>query len=661
MKNYICGKFDFFLSLAEQLKDPSILRKDSTLCCNERVPQKRKSAKRDEDYTPIKFGTKSDSSKKNIFSSENEEDEVVCTPDLSFMDMNADASPLKSIQQDHSYLANLLAQPKHKLKANGAVKKFVMVKKGVLKPLQPKIPQSTLANGIPQLPPLTPIPAIMTDQQKNVIPYQTISYIPLVTKPNNSAALVPDDWFAKIKKEVAATYNKLSNEINYLTNKKSLATTVTELTSIHNSLQELLSTSINSFYSIRKNLKTNFLNDMRTTHTSQSQQKYVFVNKLPNPVAKPKPSPNQVRNPLFKPRIKVKSLAELSSVPAECIVIPDDEQDEVQPLATVGITNITTIDDEGSKEITDLTDSKTENDKTAEATSEKQPEPSASLNPPENDTISFDPSTMRLIKYALLESKIDHLIQSNLPLNHLGISRDAFKKMISVKVLIQNKFRSGTLRTHPKKFFKPMSLKKYNTVVNNTIVKNHIENVDKSKKYDTVVKNTIAKNHNKNVDKSKIGADESNQSSTNKNGPKVTTEHAPIGKESHDSSSVEVLEQTVMSKNNQEHNNENESKKNGKSDEEVGVQNRNDEVSYDEKAVTDDEEANEDDEQIDEVEDDDEEMPETEDVEDILGGSILLKNASALQNNFGDILSKFVMNSDDDNANCEEIPPDAYE
>lgn len=693
------------------------------MCCSEKGVDKRKLTKPDvnkDEPKPKRANLNNNNSKKDCLFLSEEKDEVVCTPDLSSLMHFNSPEGLRNVQQDHSY---------HN--SNGSAENYLVLSNGVTLPFKPRqslatssadsgILESMLTQSQAIVPPLAPLTPDASQGRPKAITLQPLSK-KVVLNPQANRPILPkrDDWFIKVKKEVISAYNKLSNELTTLSKKKLQASSVTDMTAIHNSLQELLSTSINNFYSIRKNLKTNFLWDMQHTQTGSGAKRFVFINKAAsnssqsNPIRlatlkTPVPK-NHVKNPLFKPRLKVKSVAELSSVPTDCIVIPDDPEPEDksknknnEPIEIDDALPSQPIEQEKSEVNNPNPDTQetniTSNSDINPVNSNEDDNAAKANKGPEEESIDlFDPSTVRLIKYAILESKIDQLLQSKINYSHLNITSDKYKKMISVRVMLQSNYARGTLRTHPKKFYKPMALKKYKTVTFEDV---HITH-NRSSTTDAKTIETNKKNGNKK--RKKVSIEEVNEDpniENNENSTLGTKELENITdvskeeaiKEKIDVSNEEMLSESVDETSDQVENSidfENdlptsaiEINPNRKSDDEDKQKDDNDmhpDQSAEEILATDDksktteiendeeppenqnskETENEDviqrdtDEQTDprivsssnideHLEDvNDEDISQSEDIEDFLGGSILVKNSNATKNYIETILNKY--------------------
>lgn len=90
---------------------------------------------------------------------------------------------------------------------------------------------------------------------------------PLPTQPKQQAVRNPQvatstmkhEWFEKTVRAAARVNSNLSYTLTQLNRAQTNAQSVEALAVVHNKLQEILSTSINSLIQIRKNLRTEFI------------------------------------------------------------------------------------------------------------------------------------------------------------------------------------------------------------------------------------------------------------------------------------------------------------------------------------------------------------------------------------------------------------------
>jgi hypothetical protein len=171
----------------------------------------------------------------------------------------------------------------------------------------------------------------------------------------NTSSMMKHEWFEKTVRAAARVNSHLSYTLTQLNKAQTQAASVEELAVVHNKLQEILSSSINSLIQIRKNLRTEFIAGIKTVRLP-SKKVESFNNDddvilVSAPSTMPMPSTSQVATPARDPIIiidnatkpiilnanktsesserpksylKVKSVMELQNVPSECITIPDD-------------------------------------------------------------------------------------------------------------------------------------------------------------------------------------------------------------------------------------------------------------------------------------------------------------------------------------------------
>ncbi|XP_048517094.1 uncharacterized protein LOC125502572 [Dendroctonus ponderosae] len=214
-------------------------------------------------------------------------------------------------------------------------------------------------------------------------------------KVNNQLPVMKHEWFEKTVRAAARVNSNLSYTLTQLNRQQSQAANVEALATVHNKLQEVLSTSINSLIQIRKNLRTEFIAGIKTIKfppkpvtgvtskppnapivlnddddvifinpTSTASQSQALSAKVQgtlilskkliqksNPFVNPKPSTSGLNAikisgvtttatppaPVKGGFLKVRSFTSLQSVPSECITIPDDPPPykitEVDPLS----------------------------------------------------------------------------------------------------------------------------------------------------------------------------------------------------------------------------------------------------------------------------------------------------------------------------------------
>ncbi|XP_045478620.1 uncharacterized protein LOC123683775 isoform X2 [Harmonia axyridis] len=170
--------------------------------------------------------------------------------------------------------------------------------------------------------------------------------------------LMKHEWFEKTVRAAARVNSNLSYTLTQLNKAQSSASSVEQLAVVHNKLQEILSSSINSLIQIRKNLRTEFIAGIKTIRFPPKQavdpndDDVIIVNTETstsnstqnNKMSMPAPSQNTAKrlmkqkstvnsstptttanNTPSKGYLKVRSFSQLQSVSSECITIPDDD------------------------------------------------------------------------------------------------------------------------------------------------------------------------------------------------------------------------------------------------------------------------------------------------------------------------------------------------
>lgn len=179
------------------------------------------------------------------------------------------------------------------------------------------------------------------------------------------------EWFEKTVRAAARVNSHLSYTLTQLNKAQSQAESIEELAAVHNKLQEILSSSINSLIQIRKNLRTEFITGIKTVRLPSRKSEIlsppiidddvIFVSSPNIPLSPPLNAstprndfrmagnsigrsipqdplslsnfnPTSTVNPTktnadiipAKGYLKVKSFLDLQNVPSECITIPDD-------------------------------------------------------------------------------------------------------------------------------------------------------------------------------------------------------------------------------------------------------------------------------------------------------------------------------------------------
>ncbi|VEN40233.1 unnamed protein product [Callosobruchus maculatus] len=204
--------------------------------------------------------------------------------------------------------------------------------------------------------------------QHTVIRQQAPTQSMVRPRVQGSAAQSPTkhEWFEKTVRAAARVNSNLSYTLTNLNRAQAAATSVEALAVVHNKLQEILSTSINSLIQIRKNLRAEFIQGIKnarfptkpqapttsttpTTSTSKScdqDDDVIIISPASSPKSATKagsllntstPSTSRsvdsgrVGSGGARPFLRVKSLTALQNVTAECITIPDDPPEMEKP------------------------------------------------------------------------------------------------------------------------------------------------------------------------------------------------------------------------------------------------------------------------------------------------------------------------------------------
>ncbi|XP_017783247.1 PREDICTED: arrestin domain-containing protein F [Nicrophorus vespilloides] len=141
-------------------------------------------------------------------------------------------------------------------------------------------------------------------------------------------------WFEKATKLVGNITEKLSCQISLLSSEQKSAGTVEKLAVVHNKLQELLSTSVNSLIQVRKNLRNEFMDDLKKTKPNTTlkanQNEIILFNDQRN--LHVTNNSLRVRPPasLMKIYRNNKIVKEVKQVEEKVIVEEDDDDDDVK-------------------------------------------------------------------------------------------------------------------------------------------------------------------------------------------------------------------------------------------------------------------------------------------------------------------------------------------
>ncbi|XP_072386484.1 uncharacterized protein [Diabrotica undecimpunctata] len=220
-----------------------------------------------------------------------------------------------------------------------------------------------------------------------------VTPVPTALRPIRPINAIKHEWFEKTVRAAARVNSNLSYTLTQLNRAQANATSVEALAVVHNKLQEILSSSINSLIQIRKNLRTEFIAGIKNIRfpptstpsnapTSKDDDDVIFVadsapkpttttatlttptlppglslikrtqatvNRSNSPSTTPVAGPSGVNKTTkttpSKPStstgiqakgfLRVKSFSALQSVTSECITIPDDPSDDADVLQVV--------------------------------------------------------------------------------------------------------------------------------------------------------------------------------------------------------------------------------------------------------------------------------------------------------------------------------------
>ncbi|KAJ8919378.1 hypothetical protein NQ315_016471 [Exocentrus adspersus] len=225
-----------------------------------------------------------------------------------------------------------------------------------------------------------------------------------VPKPTPSP--MKHEWFEKTVRSAARVNSNLSYTLTQLNRAQASATSVEALAVVHNKLQEILSSSINTLIQIRKNLRTEFIAGIKNIRflpkpamaqprpqptTSAQDDDVIFVSPSTSPVPPPLVISNSTNlppsvtltNTSATPKktsvpevptttlqlitgtnttssgerplsfIRVKSLSALQNVTSECITIPDDPVPLPEPplISPTHSKDVTVVEDSPKKDV----------------------------------------------------------------------------------------------------------------------------------------------------------------------------------------------------------------------------------------------------------------------------------------------------------------------
>lgn len=433
-----------------------LLKIDYSQCCQNREPAKKRKREKNDEFIPHKAKSQKRGVQKieqgpPVWNPQEEEEEVVCAPDLSLLmgeeDSTPESSPLKPLQP----------QPVP----------VMMEPPPILEP-----PPVMAAPVIPTLQPITRpvIGPIVTVPQPNIIahpgqpiilnalnrPFVTASQQLRAMSNNNatpgfvrlrpaappvsthfvavSGTAKPQlmsglkhDWFDNAVKVTSNVHTKLSYNMSLLNRDVNGAKSVEDLAKIHNRLQEVLSNSINSLIAVRKNLRSEFLsglNSLKFNNTPKVDNDVIFVQSQPPPPPPPVQTPPV--GPVQRPYLKVRTVSQLCNIPSECITIPDEETAKIAAR----------ISEEKAKET--LAEMRTESNDSNKENIETEKEEEKKTEDTEGTAVE--------IKKALFESHIDKLTSENLKYKFPNLDLKEVKRMMSARVYVKGPKRRNIVK-----------------------------------------------------------------------------------------------------------------------------------------------------------------------------------------------------------------------
>nr|CAI5835056.1 unnamed protein product [Callosobruchus analis] len=192
-------------------------------------------------------------------------------------------------------------------------------------PFRPTLQPSGMASTQTQRPATTPSPGYIKILPGGVVvPGNTPRPVRLMTprpQPPAMRAQTPNqsqikhEWFEKTVRAAARVNSNLSYTLTNLNRAQAAATSVEALAVIHNKLQEILSTSINSLIQIRKNLRAEFIQGIKNAR---------FPTKPQAATTNTTPTTRTSKNSDQDDDVIIIS-------PAKCITIPDDPPEIEKP------------------------------------------------------------------------------------------------------------------------------------------------------------------------------------------------------------------------------------------------------------------------------------------------------------------------------------------
>lgn len=413
-----------------------------------------------------------------------DEDEVVCTPDLLSLMQEEEEPPMKELEPPAPppSIQTLPTQPS----AQSYIRVKVFANEKEMQTQQTFISHNMqhhmnyqIRSPISQLRPMNhQVPPLISSRPHIIFPQRaflnnippprlapirqllTINQPVRMQLPTGGPHPLKQEWFDKAAQQAASINGKLTAKLVELSQEQRAAITVEQMANVHNKLQELLSTSVNSLIQVRKNLRADFLNDlnkMKFPNGQPQQQNVMYVNNMNNfnthfqqsqqrmPYPRPAVSTTSIlQSSLEKPRLKVKSVSELLNVPAECITIPDEENVKTPtPNRPIPLIHGPGPSTNGQIPIVNIFNENIE-------FSNLMPQIKPKETEPVNDETDF------FIKQALIESKFEYTMGENLKVRVNGVPEQEVKKMLSVRICLETNFGTGTPKSNPKKSYKAL-------------------------------------------------------------------------------------------------------------------------------------------------------------------------------------------------------------
>lgn len=238
------------------------------------------------------------------------------------------------------------------------------------------------------------------------------------------------ECFDKITQATAQVNQNLNSKICALSNEQKSITTIEDFAKMHNDLQDILSGIIQSFVEIKKNLRTDFIKDLKNLkfvdndknnkelESSQDDNDVIVIDPVPTePVIEPVPISNALpqQTVTVKKHISVKPPSELLTPSAiaqlNLIKLTEAQPKNIDPPIPVDVPN---------KEVIEAPDK---------------------IN---NGVPASEP--------------LSQLATKNLQSIKTNISQDFLKQMATVRVVLDKKLGSNTIHSHSCKEYKPFKI-----------------------------------------------------------------------------------------------------------------------------------------------------------------------------------------------------------